>query len=83
MPRRKQITTSRQHGTASKAEVFEELIQKLLGVNVRLEVEKIDEKGNSAKREDSENRARLAGAEGTGHATGHQGEFGVRLGMRG
>jgi hypothetical protein len=93
MLRQKQITTTRQPGTASKAEVFEELIRKVLGVNVRLEAKKIDEKANSVKREDSENRARLAGAEGrahllgtpegTGHATGHQGEFGVRLGMRG
>lgn len=55
MPRRKQITTSRQHGTASKAEVFEELIRKVLGVNVRLEAKKIDEKGNSVEREDSKN----------------------------
>lgn len=61
MPRRKQLTTARQPGTASKAEVFEELIRKVLGVDVRLEAKKIDEKGNSAKREDSENRARLAG----------------------
>ena len=52
MTRRKQITTSRQHGTASKAEIFEELIQKVLGVNVKLEAKKIDEKGNLAKRED-------------------------------
>ena len=93
MLRRKQITTTRQHGTVSKAEVFEELIRKVLGVNVRLEAKKIDEKGNSVEREDSENRARLAGAEGkaqllgategTGNAAGHQGEFAVRLGMRG
>jgi hypothetical protein len=62
MPRRKQITTSRRYGTVSKAEVFEELIRQVLGVNVRLEAKKIDEKGNSAKREDSENRVRLAGA---------------------
>ena len=40
MPRRKQITTFRQHGTASKVEIFEELIQKVLGVNVKLAPEK-------------------------------------------
>ena len=56
MPRQKQITTTRQHGTASKAEVFEELIRKVLGVNVKLEVEKIDKsrgKDYSPKSEDS------------------------------
>ena len=64
MPRQKQITTARQPGTASKAEIFEELIQKVLGVSVKLEAKKIDEKGNSAKREDSQNRTRSDGAEG-------------------
>jgi hypothetical protein len=49
MPRQKQITTTRQHGTASKAEVFEELIKKVLGVSVRLEAKEIDKKKDSKK----------------------------------
>jgi hypothetical protein len=56
MPRKTQLTTARQPGPASKAEVFEELIRKVLGVNVKLEAEKIDKsrkKDRSAKSEDS------------------------------
>lgn len=49
MPRKKQLTTTRQHGTASKAEVFEELIKKVLGVSVRLEAKEIDKKEDSQK----------------------------------
>lgn len=49
MPRQKQITTTPQHGTASKAEVFEELIKKVLGVSVRLEAKEIDKKEDSQK----------------------------------
>lgn len=49
MPRRKEISTTRQQGTASKAEVFEELIKKVLGVNVRLEAKEIDKKEDSQK----------------------------------
>lgn len=49
MPRRKEISTTRQHGNASKAEVFEELIKKVLGVNVRLEAKEIDKREDSQK----------------------------------
>jgi hypothetical protein len=58
--------------------IFEELIRKVLGVNVRLEAKKIDEKGNSVERENSQNRTCsdgaesriefLGAAEGAGHA---------------
>lgn len=49
MPRRKQLTTARLPGPASKAEIFEELIRKVLGVNVKLEAKEIDKKEDSQK----------------------------------
>lgn len=49
MPRKKQLTTARQPGAASKAEIFEELIRKVLGVSVRLEAKEIDKKKDSKK----------------------------------
>lgn len=49
MPRKKQLTTARLPGHASKAEVFEELIRKVLGVNVKLEAKEIDKKEDSQK----------------------------------
>ena len=49
MPRTKQLTTARLPGPASKAEIFEELIRKVLGVSVRLEAKEIDKKKDSKK----------------------------------
>lgn len=49
MPRRKEISTARKPGPASKAEIFEELIRKVLGVSVRLEAKEIDKNKDSKK----------------------------------
>ena len=38
MPRKKQLRTAQTFGTVSKAEIFEQLIEKVLGKTVRLEV---------------------------------------------
>ena len=38
MPRKKQIKTAQTFGTMSKAQIFEQLIEKVLGRKVRLEV---------------------------------------------
>lgn len=67
MPRKRTIETARAPGSLSKAQIFEELIQKVLGKNVKLEVEKVEKLRNkdfSIKREDSDSRRRPAEAPG-------------------
>lgn len=51
MPRKskKEVTAVRSFGAVTKAEVFEELIKKVLGVNVKLEAKEIDKREDSQK----------------------------------
>ncbi|HCB92555.1 MAG TPA: hypothetical protein DEP57_01880, partial [Selenomonas sp.] len=62
MPRKKETKTARMFGTASKAEIFEQLIKKVLGKTVRLEVAScgLPEKNRIPEGQDSGNRRRPA-----------------------